>query len=108
MYSLKRLGRMAATTGAALVLCTAMSTSGAYAATGTFAYDSPESGALTIENPANGECRLLLQGAVRADNHTDTDARLFRDQGCEEPLTVLAPGESRDFREPIPHSVMFG
>ncbi|MGW9213375.1 hypothetical protein ACWGR4_41295 [Embleya sp. NPDC055664] len=108
MYSLKRLGRMAATTGAALVLCTAMSTSGAYAATGTFTYVSPDSGALTIENPANGECRLLLQGAVQAENGTDAGARLFADRGCEEPLSVLAPGESADFGEPIPHSVMFG
>ncbi|MFE5331128.1 hypothetical protein ACFRCG_32545 [Embleya sp. NPDC056575] len=108
MYSLKRLGRMAATIGAALVLCTAMSTSGAYAATGTFTYVSPDSGALTIENPANGECLLLLEGAVQADNNTDTGARLFYDRGCEEPLAVLAPRQARDFDEPIPHSVMFG
>ncbi|MFP3963016.1 hypothetical protein SMC26_11925 [Actinomadura fulvescens] len=48
--------------------------SGAQTATGTFYYTSPDSGPLEIEDPDNGECRLLLQGATDARNSTDNVA----------------------------------
>lgn len=78
-------------------------------AAGTFFYHSPDSGDLEIEDPDNGECRLLLQGATSADNRTDARAAFFLDQLCEEPAGItLNPGETRSFTSPIPHSVMFG
>lgn len=89
-----------------LILVIAMPTS-AHAATGTFTYISPESGELDIQNPPNGECRLLLQGATSAVNGTNATADLFTDRGCEEAQPGLAPGERRAFGEPIPHSVRF-
>ncbi|GAA2582024.1 hypothetical protein [Actinomadura fulvescens] len=81
---------------------------GARAATGTFFYTSPDSGPLEIEDPDNGECRLLLQGATDARNSTDTAATLYVDHTCEEPMNVvMGPGQSRTFTAP-PHSVTFG
>ena len=77
-------------------------------ATGIFSYHSPDSGDLEIEDPDNGECRLLLQGATSAANHTDTRATLFHDHDCEEPLGRMNPGEEKTFPDPIPHSVIFG
>ncbi|GGT74794.1 hypothetical protein [Actinomadura citrea] len=78
-------------------------------ATGIFFYHSPDSGDVEIEDPDNGECRLLLQGATSADNRTDARATLFLDQLCEEPAGItLDPGENRTFAGPIPHSAMFG
>ncbi|WHM36417.1 hypothetical protein [Streptomyces sp. BPTC-684] len=91
---------------AALALAVAVPTS-AHAATGTFTYVSPESGELEMDNPTNGECRLLLQGATKVLNGTDGTAVLFCDRGCEEQITSMAPGESRSFGDPIPRSVMF-
>ncbi|MFD9859376.1 hypothetical protein [Streptomyces alboflavus] len=93
---------------AALALFTALPTSTAYAANGTFFYHSPQSGDLEMEDPDNGECRLLLQGADSALNQTDTKATLYFDQGCEEPAGTLLPGQSKSFGAPIPHSVQFG
>ncbi|MCF3102326.1 hypothetical protein IPZ58_12110 [Streptomyces roseoverticillatus] len=90
----------------ALALAVAAPTS-AHAATGTFSYVSPESGPLDITSPANGECRLLLQGAGSAANGTNATAVLFSDRGCEQRLTTMAPGERRGFGAPIPRSVLF-
>lgn len=84
----------------ALAVLTAMPTSSAHAATGTFSSHSPESGDLEINNPGNGECYLLLQGADSATNGTDTTATVFYDRGCEEPadtgaaLPGLAPASA--------------
>lgn len=103
-----KTARAALALGAALALFAALPASSAYAATGTFAYHSPESGDLEMNNPANGECRLLLQGADSASNNTDTRATLYSDQGCEEPLGTLAPRQSRSFTGSLPHSVQFG
>ncbi|MGI5204858.1 hypothetical protein ACQEU6_25175 [Spirillospora sp. CA-108201] len=78
-------------------------------ATGTFFYHSPDSGDLEIEDPHNGDCRLLLQGATSARNQTDARAAFFLDRLCEEPANItLVPGATRSFAAPIPHSVMFG
>ncbi|MEU7576668.1 hypothetical protein AB0B50_03570 [Streptomyces sp. NPDC041068] len=106
--STARLVRAALALGAALAVFTALPTSTAYAATGTFFYHSPESGDLEMTDPGNGECRLLLQGADSASNQTDTIATVYFDQGCEESAGTLLPGGSQGFPEPIPHSVMFG
>ncbi|MGI5417575.1 hypothetical protein [Actinomadura luteofluorescens] len=78
-------------------------------AAGTFFYHSPDSGDVEIEDPDNGECRLLLQGATSAANRTDARATLFLDRLCEEPAGItLNPGDVRTFTSPLPHSVMFG
>ncbi|MFH9073617.1 hypothetical protein [Streptomyces alboflavus] len=103
-----KTARAALALGAALALFTALPTSTAYAANGTFFYHSPESGDLEMEDPDNGECYLLLQGADSASNQTDTKATLHFDQGCEEPAGTLLPGQSKSFGAPIPHSVQFG
>ncbi|MEU4825603.1 hypothetical protein AB0H37_27335 [Actinomadura sp. NPDC023710] len=68
-------------------------------ATGIFFYHSPDSGDVEIEDPDNGECRLLLQGATSADNRTDARATFFLDQLCEEPAGItLDPGDSQGRR----------
>ncbi|WP_190139400.1 hypothetical protein [Streptomyces longispororuber] len=102
-----RMGRAALAAGAALVLFAALPGS-AHAATGTFFYHSTQSGDLEITDPDNGECYLLLQGADRVDNHTDTVARVYYDQGCEESADLLVPGDGRDFRTDPARSVQFG
>ncbi|MEV7419404.1 hypothetical protein [Streptomyces sp. NPDC089919] len=76
-------------------------------ATGTFSYHSPESGDLEINHPDDGECRLLLQGADSATNHTNRKATLYSDRGCETPTATLLPGQHRTYRAPLPHSVTF-
>ncbi|MCP3805083.1 hypothetical protein NLX83_38045 [Allokutzneria sp. A3M-2-11 16] len=106
--SASRLGRAALIAGSALALFGTVAIGEAHAATGTFFYHSPESGDLEFDNPDNGECRLLLQGADRATNHTNTRVTLYFDRGCEEPAGTMAPGEHRAFSDPIPRSVMFG
>ncbi|EPH40225.1 hypothetical protein ABT390_16575 [Streptomyces aurantiacus] len=104
-----RLGRAALAAGAALALFAALPTSSAHAANGTFFYHSVEAGDLEMNNPANGECRLLVQGgATSASNQTDTRATIYFDHGCEEPWGTLAPGQSTGFFGSLPHSVMFG
>ncbi|WP_438295761.1 hypothetical protein [Streptomyces sp. HUAS TT7] len=101
-----RLRRTVTAVFGALALAVAMPTS-AHATTGTFSYVSPESGGLDITNPTNGECRLLLQGAISAVNSTNATAVLFTDQGCAQRQTTMAPSDQRVFGEPIPHSVRF-
>ncbi|MFI6051055.1 hypothetical protein ACIBCO_13320 [Streptomyces violascens] len=101
-----RLLRTVTAVFGALALAVAMPAS-AHAATGTFSYVSPESGGLDITNPTNGECRLLLQGAISAVNGTNTTATLFTDRGCEQRQTTMVPGDQRAFGEPIPRSVRF-
>ncbi|GGR70997.1 hypothetical protein GCM10010252_06570 [Streptomyces aureoverticillatus] len=104
-----RLGRAALAAGAALALFAALPTSSAHAANGTFFYRSPEAGDLQMDNPANGECRLLVQGgATRVSNQTDTRVTLYFDHGCEEPWHSLQSGQSAEFAGTLPHSVMFG
>ncbi|WP_189172723.1 hypothetical protein [Streptomyces lasiicapitis] len=104
-----RLGRTALAAGAALALFAALPTASAHAATGTFFYHSRDAGDLEMNNPANNECRLLVQGgATSADNQTDTTATIYFDHGCEEPHSTLRPGQSTGFFGSLPHSVRFG
>ncbi|MBT2208030.1 MULTISPECIES: hypothetical protein [Actinomadura] len=104
----KRLRRTTAIIAAALTLPLGAFPADAHAATGTFFYHSPESGDLEINNPDDGECRLLLQGADRARNATNATATLFSDRGCEDTHSTLRPGQSRTFTPPnLPHSVIF-
>ncbi|GGY01218.1 hypothetical protein [Streptomyces hiroshimensis] len=110
MYTLTRLGRVATTVGAALVLATGLSTS-AQAATGQFDYASANGEDLTFDNPRNGECFLLVGGALRADNDTDTRATFYEEPGdCESRVVgTLQPHMARSFQGgTIPHSVKFG
>ncbi|MFI8930932.1 hypothetical protein ACIG3E_25105 [Streptomyces sp. NPDC053474] len=103
-----RIGRAALAAAAALAVFTALPASTAHAATGTFFYHSPQSGDLEIEEPDNGECYLLLQGADSVYNGTDTEATVYYDRGCEEAADIVEAGEERGYFEPLPHSVMFG
>lgn len=104
-----RLGRTALVAGAALALFVALPVSSAHAANGTFFYRSVEAGDLEMDDPDNGECRLLVQGgATAASNQTDTRATLYFDHGCEEPYGALSPGQSATFSGALPHSVQFG
>ncbi|MEV0445656.1 hypothetical protein AB0I84_43640 [Streptomyces spectabilis] len=103
-----RVSRAALAAAAALAVFTALPTSTAHAANGTFFYHSPESGELEIEDPDNGECYLLLQGATSVRNRTDAVARVYYDHGCEELADTLVPGDGRTFTDPLAHSVSFG
>ncbi|MVO83589.1 hypothetical protein GPA10_02130 [Streptomyces sp. p1417] len=105
-----RLARAALAAAAALAVFTALPASSAHAAaTGTFFYTSRDAGDLEMDNPANGECRLLVQGgATKASNQTDTRATIYSDHGCEEPRRTLRPGQSATFTGALPHSVQFG
>ncbi|QDQ15777.1 hypothetical protein [Streptomyces spectabilis] len=103
-----RAGRAALAAAAALAVFTALPASTAHAANGTFFYHSPRSGDLEIEDPDNGECYLLLQGADGVENRTDTEATVYDDRGCEEAVDILEAGEERGYFEPLPHSVSFG
>ncbi len=110
MYTLTRLGRVVVTVGAALVLATGLSTS-AQAATGHLAYRSTNGEELTLDNPHNGECFLLVSGARRADNNSDTRATFYEEPGdCESPVVgTLQPRTARSFEGgTIPRSVKFG
>ncbi|MBJ3808415.1 hypothetical protein [Streptomyces flavofungini] len=101
--------RAALALGAALALFAALPASTAYAANGTFFYRSAQAGDLEMNNPANGECRLLAQGgAETASNQTDTKATVYHDHGCEEVRIVLHPGQAANFTGSLPHSVQFG
>ncbi|MFG2295572.1 hypothetical protein [Streptomyces sp. NPDC048603] len=103
-----RIGRAALAGVAALAVFTALPAGSAYAANGTFFYHSSQSGDLEIDDPDNGECYLLLQGATSVGNSTDAVARVYYDQGCEELADTLVPGDGRTFADPLVHSVMFG
>ncbi|MFI0977904.1 hypothetical protein ACH4SP_13000 [Streptomyces sp. NPDC021093] len=107
MRALARLGRVTLTAAATLALVTGLST-GAQAATGDFTYTNVHGDDFVNDNPENGECFLLIGGAVHAVNSTDTRATVYLDRGCEEGPSELAPGTARDFGDPLPHSVMFG
>ncbi|WP_242909346.1 hypothetical protein [Actinomadura terrae] len=108
MTRFKRLRATTAIIATGLALPIGAFTANAYAATGTFFYHSPESGDLEINNPDDGECRLLLQGADRARNATNATASLFSDRGCENAHSTLSPGQSKSFpASNLPHSVLF-
>ncbi|MEV6250533.1 hypothetical protein AB0M38_30715 [Streptomyces sp. NPDC051742] len=101
-------GRAALAAVAAFAVFTALPTSSAHAAKGTFFYRSPQSGNLEIEDPDNGECYLLLQGADSIYNSTDTEATVYYDRGCEEAADIVKAGEERGYFDPLPRSVSFG
>ncbi|WP_172382459.1 hypothetical protein [Streptomyces sp. MNP-20] len=103
-----RIRRAALAAAAALAVFTALPASTAHAADGTFFYHSSQSGDLEIDDPDNGECYLLLQGASSVRNRTDAVARVYYDQGCEELADTLVPGDGRTFTEPLARSVTFG
>ncbi|MFI6006720.1 hypothetical protein ACIA98_41355 [Streptomyces sp. NPDC051366] len=109
-YTCTRLSRVAVTVGAALVLVTGLSAS-AQAATGQFDYASANGEELTIDAPDNGECYLLVAGALRADNDTDTRATIYEGPGDRDSPVVgtLQPSMARSFEGgTIPRSVKFG
>lgn len=102
-----RLHRAVIAAVGAFALFTAFPAS-ASAAGGTLHYVNVNGDDFATDNPVNGECYLLVSGAVHVDNGTDTTATVFADHGCEEILgSPLAPGTARDFGVPVPHSVMF-
>ncbi|MGW2952833.1 hypothetical protein [Streptomyces eurythermus] len=102
------VGRVALAAAVALAVFSALPASTAHAATGTFFYHSSQSGDLEINEPDNGECYVLLQGATSVSNRTDAVARVYYDQGCEEVADTLVPGDGRTFIDPFARSVTFG
>ncbi|KAF9139892.1 hypothetical protein BG015_001871 [Linnemannia schmuckeri] len=77
-------------------------------ATGTLRYVNVNEDDFTINDPASGECFLLVSGAVHVDNGTGSVGTVYSDRGCEDVLGgPLAPGSARDFGEPVPHSIKF-
>ncbi|GIG71170.1 hypothetical protein [Phytomonospora endophytica] len=104
MRTLTRAG-LAAATAAVLALAPAGE---ALAAQGTFFYVGDNGEELNIDDPENGECYLLVSGARRAGNFTDTVAWVYAEHGCEGPVIMMTPGTMADFYDPIPHGVMFG
>lgn len=111
MHTLTRLGRIAVTAGAALVLATGLTTS-AQAASGSFGYKSTGGDMFTLNDPQNGECFLLIQGGAQvAENDTDTRATFYAEPGdCESAVVAtLPPGMAKNFDGgTIPRSVQFG
>lgn len=110
MRSLKPLAGGAA--GVAVAALTALSVLAApvpaFAANGEFTYDSVDGDQLTLTDPVDGECYLLVSGALTAFNGTDRVAVVFEDHGCEDAAAAIPPGLSVVFGEPVPHSVRFG
>ncbi|OAR24634.1 hypothetical protein A8W25_19880 [Streptomyces sp. ERV7] len=98
--------RRAAATATVLCLSATLAP-GAQAATGDFTYVNVNDDDFTLHNPESGECLLLVSGAKSATNGTGGRAVLFADQGCEEPLGVMARGTSSRFIARVPHSVRF-
>lgn len=108
MRVMKYAVRTAVTIGTALTLFTGLATS-AHAAGGEFTYVNVNGDDFVLENPANNECFLLLSGAIRARNGSNTRAALFAERDCEGPSQlVLRPGVSARFGAAVPHSVRFG
>ncbi|ARZ68391.1 hypothetical protein SMD11_2742 [Streptomyces albireticuli] len=111
MHALTRLGRAVVTAGAALVLTTGLATS-AQATTGHFSYASGSGEALGFDDPDDGECYLLVSGALRAENGTHAKATFYAEPGdCESAVvgSPLPPGMARSFQGgTIPRSVQFG
>jgi len=103
-----RVGRAVLAAAAAFALFTALPAGTAHAADGTFFYHSSQSGDLEIDDPDNGECFLLLQGATSVSNRTNAVARVYYDRGCEELAVTLPPGTGRTFTNPLARSVTFG
>lgn len=85
-------------------------TANAQGATGQFRH-TPENGEdFAVGDPADGECHLLIDGALRADNGTDTPATFYQGD-CESAVVgePLQPGTARSFEAgTVPRSVTFG
>lgn len=110
MYVLTRLGRIAGTVGAAFVMATGLAT-GAQAATGPLGYISADGDEYTLENPADGECFLLVGGARSVDNGTNARATFYEEPGdCgSRILGTLQPGMAWNFEGgTLPRAVQFG
>ncbi|MEU9214174.1 hypothetical protein AB0D27_41355 [Streptomyces sp. NPDC048415] len=108
MYALNRVGRLAVTAGAALVLFTGMTTT-AQAATGPFSYTSVDGRVFDSENPENGECFLLVGGAAQVRNGTDSRATVYEEPGdCESRVIDTVPSHTTRNYSDTPHSVRFG
>jgi hypothetical protein len=107
MKAFRHLARVAGAAVAALALATGGSVD-VQAASGTLHYVNVNEDAFTTENPVSGECYLLVSGARHIDNGTGSVATVYSDHGCEDVLgSPLAPHSSRDFGQPVPHSVKF-
>lgn len=104
----KNAVRTVVTAGAALVLCTGLTTS-AHAATGAFTYVNVNEDDFVLQDPVSGECYLLVSGATRAENATNARASIFAERDCEGPsMRVMGPRASAHFGPALPHSVRFG
>ncbi|MFF0561476.1 hypothetical protein [Streptomyces sp. NPDC004266] len=92
------------------MLATGLAT-GAQAATGPLDYVSADGDEYTLEDPADGECFLLVGGARTANNGTNARATFYEEPGdCEsQTLGTLQPGMARSFEGgTLPRAVRFG
>ncbi|GAA0593755.1 hypothetical protein [Streptomyces crystallinus] len=107
MKAFRHLARVAAAAVVTLALATGGSVD-VQAANGALHYVNVNGDDFTTQNPASGECFLLVSGAVHIDNGTGSVAIVYSDHGCEDVLgSPLAPHSSRGFGQPVPHSVKF-
>ncbi|MYW03435.1 hypothetical protein [Streptomyces sp. SID3343] len=106
MRALVRLGRVTITAAATIALVTGLP-AGVHAAIGDFGCTDVNGDEFRNDDPEDGECFLLVAGAVHADHDTDTRAVVYLAPGCEEGPFEMRPHTSRDFRNPAPHSVRF-
>ncbi|MGW1075651.1 hypothetical protein [Streptomyces sp. NPDC002537] len=108
MYARSFLGRMAAATGAAIVLA-AGAVSPSQAASGTFFYTRADNGSETfLGSTPNGQCLSIPGGASYAHNDTDTDSNLYTDSSCSTFKASLGSRQSDSYSSPFPMYVRFG
>ncbi|MFJ5925001.1 hypothetical protein ACIQF6_20590 [Kitasatospora sp. NPDC092948] len=96
MRALTRAGRATTTVAMAFLLFAGVSTS-AHAATGSFTYVSQDGDNFEIDDPPNGRCLPLFDGAAFIDNETDTPAFLYRTPGCHDLFDSMEPHTTKSY-----------
>ncbi|MEU5583322.1 hypothetical protein ABZ791_37915 [Streptomyces huasconensis] len=109
MHALRCSARVAAITGAVVLMTmTGMATS-AQAAEGTFFYTRADTGRETfLGSTPNGQCLAIPGGARQATNDTDADAYLYTNSSCTSSSRFLGSRQSADYAAPYPTYVRFG
>ncbi|MFK8905953.1 hypothetical protein [Streptomyces sp. YS-3] len=109
MYALRRSARIAAITGAAVLMAVTGMATPAQAAEGTFFYTRADTGAETfLGSTPTGPCLAVPGGARQATNDTDSDARLYTNSSCTSSSRFLGSRQSDDYAAPFPTFVKFG
>ncbi|MEU1075250.1 MULTISPECIES: hypothetical protein [unclassified Streptomyces] len=109
MHVLRRSARIAAVTGAAVLMAVTGMAMSAQAAEGTFFYTRADTGSETfLGSTPNGRCLSIPGGARQATNDTDSDARLYTNSSCTSSSRFLGSRQSDDYAAPYPTYVKFG